>query len=874
MKSQEIRDAFTKFFIEKGHTSVPSSSLVPGNDPTLLFTNAGMVQFKDVFLGDDKRSYTRATSIQKCVRAGGKHNDLDNVGFTARHHTFFEMLGNFSFGDYFKREAIHFAWELLTQVFKIPAERLWITVFDEDQEAENIWVKEVGIDPARMSRIGAADNFWSMGDTGPCGPCTEIFYDHGPEIPGGPPGTPEGDKDRYVEIWNLVFMQYNREASGKLTPLPKPSVDTGSGLERLAAVLQGVHENYEIDTFKYLIHQAAIVLNAEDIYQNETVKRTVADEAGRLDNFDHKKLHHSLRIIADHIRATTFLIADGVLPSNEGRGYVLRRIMRRAIRQGSRLGVREPFFYKLVSAVVHEMGAAYPDIITKEVVIAEAIKYEEEQFLKTLSQGMRLFEEAVDSLTAKVIPGDIAFKLYDTYGFPLDLTADMARERSLTLDEAGFEACMNEQRERARSHSKFKVDYSSSVKLECKSEFLGYDRLVETAEILTMLHEGAEVKTLSPGMQGQIVLTHTPFYPEGGGQVGDAGILKRAEGQFKVTDTQKQNNAIIHSGEVLQGTFNVGEKVTAEVDPLKRMNTARNHSATHLLHAALRAILGPHVEQRGSLVNAHGLRFDFAHTKPMTADEKQKVEQWVNQAIALDVNVDTVVTDPDSAKKLGAIALFGEKYGDKVRVLKMGNHSAELCGGTHVAHTGDIGLFKIASESGIASGVRRIEAFTSMAAKDFIEQEAIAKIAQLEREQQREAQKAESEAKMRKALATLPAELLKQAVGVGTSQLLISEIKDQEASVLMPLVNALKAEIKSGVIVLGLAGLDKVQLIVGITPDLLGKIKAGDLVNQLAAVVGGKGGGRPELAQAGGTNIAKLPEALKLAQELLAAILK
>lgn len=848
MKSQEIRDAFTKFFIEKGHTSVPSSSLVPGNDPTLLFTNAGMVQFKDVFLGDDKRSYTRATSIQKCVRAGGKHNDLDNVGFTARHHTFFEMLGNFSFGDYFKREAIHFAWELLTQVFKIPAERLWITVFDEDQEAENIWVKEVGIDPARMSRIGAADNFWSMGDTGPCGPCTEIFYDHGPEIPGGPPGTPEGDKDRYVEIWNLVFMQYNREASGKLTPLPKPSVDTGSGLERLAAVLQGVHENYEIDTFQYLIDQAAQTLKVKH---------------------DAEGVHHSLRIIADHIRATTFLIADGVLPSNEGRGYVLRRIMRRAIRQGYRLGVREPFFYKLVSAVVHEMGAAYPDIITKEAVIAEAIKYEEEQFLKTLSQGMRLFEEALVGLATKVIPGDIAFKLYDTYGFPLDLTADMARERSLTLDEAGFEACMNEQRERARSHSKFKVDYSSTVKLECKSEFLGYDRLVETAEILTMLHEGAEVKTLSPGMQGQIVLTHTPFYPEGGGQVGDAGILKSAEGQFKVTDTQKQNNAIIHSGEVLQGTFNVGEKVTAEVDPLKRMNTARNHSATHLLHAALRAILGPHVEQRGSLVNAHSLRFDFAHTKPMTADEKQKVEQWVNQAIALDVNVDTVVTDPDSAKKLGAIALFGEKYGDKVRVLKMGDHSAELCGGTHVAHTGDIGLFKIASESGIASGVRRIEAFTSMAAKDFIEQEAIAKIAQLEREKQKEAQKAESEAKMREALATLPAELLKQAVGVGTSQLLIAEVKDLEASVLMPLVNALKAEINSGVIVLGLAGIDKVQLIVGITPDLLGKIKAGDLVNQLAAVVGGKGGGRPEIAQAGGSDIGKLSDALQLAHELV-----
>lgn len=847
MKSQLIRDTFTEFFIKRNHTKVASSSLVPNNDPTLLFTNAGMVQFKDVFLGEDKRPYTRATTIQKCVRAGGKHNDLENVGFTARHHTFFEMLGNFSFGDYFKHEAIHFAWELLTQVFKIPKEKLWVTVFEEDLEAESIWLNDIGVDPKRISRIGAKDNFWSMGDTGPCGPCSEIFYDHGEHIFGGPPGTPDADGDRYVEIWNLVFMQYNRDASGKLTPLPKPSVDTGSGFERLAAVLQGVHDNYDIDIFKFLISKAAKLLNCQDLQSR------------------------SLRVISDHIRAASFLIADGVMPSNEGRGYVLRRIIRRAIRHGYKLGGNDAFFHHLVKPVIEVMGEAYPELIQNETKITNTLKHEEEQFAKTLSHGMRLFEEALENLSGKIIPGDVIFKLYDTYGFPVDLTADMARERGLTLDEAGFEACMNEQRERARSHSKFKVEYTAAPKLEVKSEFLGYEHLSKTAEIAALIHEGNEVKSLTLGTKGQIVLTQTPFYPEGGGQVGDQGFLKTAKGEFKVTDTQKHNHAIIHSGEVVRGEFNLGDTVTAEVDPLKRMNTARNHSATHLLHAALRAILGTHVEQRGSLVTSHNLRFDFSHPKPMTVDEKQKVEAWVNQAIAMDIKVDTLITDPENAKKLGAMALFGEKYGEQVRVLKMGNHSIELCGGTHVEHIGDIGLFKIASESGIASGVRRIEAFTSIAAKNFIEQEAKAKAEQLLREQQKAEEKAEAEARMQKALATLPKELLPKAETIGPSKVLIAELKDIEPSVLTPLVNTLKEQLGSGIIILGLSHNGKAQVIAGVTPDLTQKIKAGDLIKELASLMGGKGGGKPELAQAGSSEVDKLTQVLAQAQSAIKA---
>lgn len=847
MKSQKIRDTFTQFFIDKGHTQVPSSSLIPGNDPTLLFTNSGMVQFKDVFLGLDKRPYSRATTVQKCIRAGGKHNDLENVGFTARHHTFFEMLGNFSFGDYFKQDAIHYAWELLTEVFNIPAERLWITVFEEDHEAEKIWLNEIGISPKRMSRIGAKDNFWSMGDTGPCGPCTEIFYDHGPHIPGGPPGSPDDDKDRYVEIWNLVFMQYNRDIDGKLTPLPKPSVDTGSGLERIAAVLQGVHENYDIDTFKYLIEKAAKVLKCEDLQSR------------------------SLRIIADHIRASTFLIADGILPGNEGRGYVLRRIMRRAMRQGYKLGSADLFFHKLVKDVTHEMGQAYPEIVAKQKMIEQAIKQEEEQFAKTLSQGSGLFEDAIKNLTAKIIPGEVVFKLYDTYGFPIDLTADMARERGLNIDEAGFEVCMNEQRDRARASNKFKIDYNSLPKLECKSEFLGYESLNQDSKVLVLLSGGIEVKTLEAGQYGQVVLAKSPFYPEGGGQIGDAGVLRSKTAEFKVIDTQKQNNAIIHVGEMLKGSFNVGEILSAEVDMLKRMNTMRNHSATHLLHAALRTVLGEHVEQKGSLVAPSNLRFDFSHPKPMTVDEKQKVEQWVNEAIALNLHVETLVTSLENAKKLGAMALFGEKYGDTVRVLKMGNHSIEFCGGTHVTHTGDIGLFKITSESGIASGIRRIEGLTSMAAKAYLEDalsQASSDVNAL-REQAKQLEKQLTELKTKWVLSTLPAKLIAHAESIKGHKVLISEVNDLEPAMLMPLVNELKNQIQSGVVVLGLPLTDKVQLIVGITQDLTSIIKAGDLVNELASQLGGKGGGRPELAQAGGTEVAKLPHVLKAAKALI-----
>jgi alanyl-tRNA synthetase len=841
MKTQKIREAFIEFFSKRGHTPVPSSSLVPQNDATLLFTNAGMVQFKDVFLGEEQRPYERACSIQKCVRAGGKHNDLENVGFTARHHTFFEMLGNFSFGAYFKKEAIRLAWELLTQVFKIPSERLWITVFDEDKEAEDIWVNDIGVNPQRISRIGAKDNFWSMGDTGPCGPCTEIFYDHGPEIPGGPPGTPDSDKDRYVEIWNLVFMQYNRDAAGKLTPLPKPSVDTGSGLERLAAVLQGVHDNYDIDLFKNLIQKIAKVLHCKDLQSR------------------------SLRVIADHIRAATFLISDGVMPGNEGRGYVLRRIIRRAIRHGYKLGTTKAFFYLLVQPVIDEMATAYPELLANQEKIMATLKQEEEQFAKTLSQGMGLFEEAIAGLKDSVIPGAVVFKLYDTYGFPMDLTADMAREHQLSLDEAGFEVCMNEQRERGRSHSKFKVDHGNILKLESKSEFLGYDRLSETAEIITLVHNGQEVDSLTIGMQGDIVLTHTPFYPEGGGQVGDQGVLKSHNAEFKVIDTQKQNEAIIHRGEVVKGQFNLGTKVVSEVDPLKRMNTARNHSATHLLHAALRAILGTHVEQKGSWVAPHSLRFDFSHPQPLSPEQKQKVEQWVNQAIALDVKVDTIITHPEEAKKIGAMALFGEKYGERVRVLKMGEHSVELCGGTHVGHTGDIGLFKITSESGIASGVRRIEALTSMSAKNYLEQELTQKSTEASelREQVKRLEKALAELKTQWVLTTLPSTLLPKAETLGAAKVLISELKDLEPSVLMPLVNVLKEQLTSAVIILALTTDDKVQFIVGVTKDLTSKIKANELIQQLVTPLGGKGGGRPELAQAGAGNIAKVPEVLQ-----------
>ena len=830
MKSQSIREQFTDFFVKKAHSSVASSSLVPEQDPSLLFTNAGMVQFKDVFLGEDLRAYKRATSVQKCVRAGGKHNDLENVGFTARHHTFFEMLGNFSFGDYFKRDAIMFAWELLTKVFHLPPEKLWITVFDQDQEAENIWLQDIGIDKKRLSRIGAKDNFWAMGDTGPCGPCTEIFYDHGAHIPGGPPGGPEADLDRYIEIWNLVFMQFNRDANGHMHPLPKPSVDTGMGLERIAAVLQGVHDNYDIDTFKYLIAEAAHLLNYQDL-------------ASR-----------SLRVIADHIRAVTFLINDGVMPSNEGRGYVLRRIIRRAIRHGYKLGARDPFLCHLVKAVVKEMGAAYPEIVLRQTKIAGVLEQEEQQFAHTLSQGIRLFEGALESINSNIIPGDVVFKLYDTYGFPMDLTADMARERGLFVDEAGFEVCMEAQRERARAHSKFKVDYGQQLKFDHATEFLGYSSLSEKAKVLAILIDGVATETLKPGVTAQVVLSKSPFYPEGGGQVGDQGVLRTLAGEFTVRDAQKNGDTIVHLGTLLQGELTVGVEVSAEVDILKRSNCARNHSATHLLHAALREVLGAHVEQKGSLVTPENLRFDFVHTKPLSAAEKKQVEDRVNAAIAANIAVETIVTDQEQAKKLGAMALFGEKYGASVRVLKMGAYSIEFCGGTHVSHTGDIGMVKIISESGIAAGVRRIEALTSMSAKTYLEEEVAAKTEEASslRERLKQSEKALIEVKTKWVLSTLPNQLLTQVEDLGQSKLLVATLEALEPNLLMPLVNELKTKLASAVIVLALPLGDKVQLIAGVTSDLTARVQAGTLVNQLAGQLGGKGGGRPELAQAGG----------------------
>lgn len=818
MKSQQIRKIFTEYFQKKGHTGIPSSLLIPENDPTLLFTNAGMVQFKDVFLGKDKRAYTRATTIQKCVRAGGKHNDLENVGFTARHHTFFEMLGNFSFGDYFKKEAINFAWELLTQEFKIPKERLWVTVFEEDNEAYDIWVNEVGVSKDRISRIGAKDNFWMMGDTGPCGPCTEIFYDHGPEVPGGPPGTPEGDLDRYIEIWNLVFMQYNRDAEGNLTPLPKPSVDTGAGLERLAAVLQGVHDNYEIDTFKTLIAAAAKIIGIADLRSR------------------------SLRVIADHIRSSTFLIADGVNPANEGRGYVLRRIIRRAVRHGYLVGMREPFFYKLVAVLKETMAEAYPELNSRETHIAEVLKQEETQFLRTLSQGIRLFEEAVATLSGKVIPGEIVFKLYDTYGFPVDLTEDMAKERELKIDTIGFEKCMDVQRERARQASKFAVDYNKLSALDYVSEFSGYLHLSQQAKVLG-LHDDNQV----------VILDQTPFYPEGGGQIGDRGILKSDSAEFVVMDTQKQGQAILHLGYFKSGLFKAGETVEAIVDINKRRFTRRNHSATHLLHSALQQVLGLHVEQKGSLVSDELLRFDFSHSKALSTEEKEQVERLVNFYISNDYPVEVHHMNIEDAKKMGAMALFGEKYGDTVRVLKMGDISIELCGGTHVSHTGEIGLFKMISESAIAAGVRRIEALTSLGAKAYLDtelQQYKTKSSQSEADI-KALQKQNEALQMELLLSQIPAKLLAGKRIVRSIELVTGEVANVDSKQLANLAEAIKKELTNGIVALACVS-DKTSLVVAVSAELAKTYKAGDLLNKMLVVVKGKGGGRPELAQGGG----------------------
>ena len=854
MKLGEIRSSFLNFFEKKGHTLVPSSPLVPVNDDTLLFTNAGMVQFKEVFLGKDQRPYTQAASSQCCVRAGGKHNDLENVGYTARHHTFFEMLGNFSFGDYFKREAIQYAWEYLTKIIKLPPEKLWITVFTDDNEAADIWLNEIKIDKNRFSRCGEKDNFWSMGDTGPCGPCTEIFYDHGPEIPGGPPGSPDEDADRYIEIWNFVFMQYNRDSNGILTPLPKPSVDTGMGLERLAAVVQGVHTNYEIDLFQNLIKAAASILHVKD------------------------KEQKSLRVISDHIRAASFLISEGVVPSNEGRGYVLRRIMRRALRQGNQMGATEPFFYKMVAPLVKEMGDAYPQLKAQQATIEKIILKEEEQFARTLDQGLRIFEQDIKQMKGHMITGETLFKLYDTYGFPVDLTADIARERGLQVDIAGFEREMQNQRDRARQSSQFGADYSKNVALDAQTEFTGYHSLQEESDVLIILKDQQKSDVLKEGEKGAIVLSHTPFYAESGGQVGDKGILQTQNALFVVEDTQKQGEAVIHIGVLKEGNIKIGEKITAVVDKVLRQATRLNHSATHLLHAALREIVGNHVIQKGSLVAPDRLRFDFSHFEPLTAQQIQAIEQRVNEKILDNSEAQTQLMTPEEANKSGAMALFGEKYGEKVRVLNMGSgYSVELCGGTHVSRTGDIGIFKILNETGIAAGIRRIEALTGKGAMDWLNQsndaiqrlvpllkgtrttveEKVIQILDKSREMEKEIQRLKS-----KLASGMGGDITSEAQNIGDIKVLVKKLPDSDPKLMRSLVDDLKNKLGKAIIVLGAVNHEKVQLIVGVTANCTDKVSAGELVDFVAKQVGGKGGGRPDLAQAGGTDPQNLDKAL------------
>jgi alanyl-tRNA synthetase len=854
MTSAELRTAFLEFFRERGHSIQPSSSLVPGNDPTLLFTNAGMVQFKDVFLGRDQRDYSKAATSQRCVRAGGKHNDLENVGYTARHHTFFEMLGNFSFGDYFKTEAIHFAWDFLTKELEIPAEKLWVTVFNEDSEAEKIWLDDIGISPVRFSRIGAKDNFWSMGDVGPCGPCTEIFYDHGADIAGGPPGSPDEDGDRYIEIWNLVFMQYDRSADGSLTPLPKPSVDTGMGLERIAAVLQGVHSNYEIDLFQKLLKAAAELAGINDLSQS------------------------SLRVIADHIRSCAFLIADGVMPSNEGRGYVVRRIIRRAIRHGYRLGIREVFFFKLVAPLTEEMGVAFPELTAAQAQIERVLKKEEERFAETLEQGMRILEACVAKMEGSVIPGDTVFQLYDTYGFPVDLTADFAREHHLTVDHAGFEMAMSAQRDRARSASSFGADYDQDIKLDAQTEFTGYHHLEDHVSIIALYRQGQPVNSLQDGEEGVVILDKTPFYAESGGQIGDCGRIEADGAVFEVTDTQKQGgNLFLHKGKLLAGILTQGQLCNAKVSAAERKATELNHSATHLLHAALRQVLGDHVSQKGSLVNPERLRFDFSHFEPVTAFEISTVERLVNEQIRLNNPVSSQVMAKDDAVNAGAMALFGEKYGDEVRVLKIGAFSTELCGGSHVERSGDIGCFKIINETGVASGVRRIEAVTGGACFDWIasRDHALVSIAGLlksapDKAPEKVEQLLEKYRFLEKQLDRLQAKLASsagselgaQAVDVDGIKVLAVKLDDVDPKSLRDLVEQLKNKLGSAAIVLAVVDGDKVNLIAGVTKDKMGQIKAGDLVNFVAIQVGGKGGGKPDLAMAGGNDPSGLAEAL------------
>jgi len=851
--SADIRKLFLDFFASKGHEVVTSSPLVPANDPSLLFTNAGMVQFKETFLGQETRKYTRAVTTQRCVRAGGKHNDLENVGYTARHHTFFEMLGNFSFGDYFKREAIQFAWEFLTETLNLPAEKLWITVFEEDDEAESIWLNEMGVSAERFSRIGAKDNFWSMGDTGPCGPCSEIFYDHGADIAGGPPGTPEEDGDRYIEIWNLVFMQYDRSADGTLTPLPKPSVDTGMGLERLAAVLQDVHNNYEIDLFQHLIEAIQGLSGTKDS-----------------SNF-------SLRVIADHIRSCSFMIADGVHPSNEGRGYVLRRIIRRAIRHGHKLGLKQAFFHKLVQPLVNEMGDAFPELTQAQALVEKALLQEENRFADTLDNGLRILDQAIEDMGDKEIPGETVFLLYDTYGFPIDLTADIARERHLTIDIAGFERAMEAQRSRARSASQFSGGLSEQITIDGETEFCGYSHTQEVGNITAIVVDGEHVEQLTAGQEGVLVLDHTPFYAESGGQVGDHGEITSDNASFTVTDTRKQGKAFTHIGRCEHGQFELGQKVTAQVDENNRQETALNHSATHLLHAALRNVLGDHVTQKGSLVDPQRLRFDFSHFEPVTPAQLHEIERMVNHQIRLNHPVETQLMAIEEAKKSGAMALFGEKYDDEVRVLRMSDFSVELCGGIHVQQTGDIGLFKITAEAGIASGVRRIEAVTGNTALDYIDatQSTLNQVSDLlkakpDNVQDKAASLVQRSRELEKELESLKAKLASSAGNdladsakeINGIKVLASSLEGADGKALRDAVDQLKNKLGSAAVVLTSVKDEKITIIAGVTKDITDKIRAGDLVGHVASQVGGKGGGRPDMAQGGGNEPQNLAAAL------------
>jgi len=866
MKTTDIRRKFLEYFKNQNHEMVASSSLIPGNDPTLLFTNAGMVPFKDVFLGREKRNYTRATSSQRCVRAGGKHNDLENVGYTARHHTFFEMLGNFSFGDYFKKEAIHYAWEFLTQEMNLPVEKLWVTVFDEDDEAADIWLNDIGVDPARLSRIGAKDNFWSMGDTGPCGPCTEIFYDHGEEVVGGPPGTPEEDGDRYVEIWNLVFMQYDRKSNGELVDLPKPSVDTGMGLERLAAVMQNVHSNYDIDMFQRLIKASAKAVGVSELSSN------------------------SLKVIADHIRSCSFLILDGVVPSNEGRGYVLRRIIRRAARHGFELGKKDPFFFSLVSVLCEEMGNAYPELVEKKDYIAQALKQEEERFAETLEHGMKILDEAIIELSSKIIPGETVFKLYDTFGFPVDLTADIALNKGLSIDLDGFEKAMDEQRERARAASSFGVDYGDVVSVDEETEFSGYTSLEDETIVVQLIKDGQIVEALESGDEGIIVLNKTPFYAESGGQTGDSGTLTNDSVSIFVSDTKKQAGFVfLHQVKVESGQVRTGSVLKARVASNVRTDIECNHSATHLLHAALRKQLGEHVNQKGSLVEADRLRFDFSHPKPMTTEEIAQIESLVNEQIRANLSTNASVMSMDDAKTTGAMALFGEKYGDEVRVIRMGDFSVELCGGTHVKQTGEIGIFKIIGESGVAAGVRRIEAVTGREALSYIQSldqgisdlssmlntkrdSVVDKVSQLQ-DKMRALEK-ESDRLKAKLSSAAGSDLSASAVDIDGIKVVAAYLDGADVKALRETVDQLKNKLGTSAIILAGVEDGKVRLVAGVSKDATNRVKAGELVNAVALQVGGKGGGRPDMAQAGGTQPENLDSALSSVPEWVRSNIK